>query len=40
MNVESFFLLLACQTLSIIIAIFTLTKLDEWINRHNRNKRK
>ena len=36
MNVESFFLLLACQTSSIIIAIFTLTKFEEWNNRKKR----
>jgi hypothetical protein len=37
MNIESFFLLLTCQTLSIIIAIIALSKIEEW---NNRNKRK
>lgn len=36
MNVENFFLLLACQTLSIIIAIIALTKIEEWNNRNKR----
>jgi len=36
MNIENFFVLLACQTFSIIIAVIILVKFEEWNNRNKR----